>query len=72
MTILTNLLRIDALARTHGCGLNPKLRDALAADLRWPSKAASPVPAQPIGAADLPENAVPLPVGPKKPQEKRA
>ena len=42
MSHLADLLRIDAFARAHGCGLNPKLRETIEADLRWHSQAASP------------------------------
>lgn len=41
---LTNLLATDALAQRFGCGLNPKLRQAIEADLRFPAKAAVPRP----------------------------
>lgn len=42
---LKTLLAMDDMAARHGCGLNPKLRAALEADLRFPAKAASPCPA---------------------------
>jgi len=57
MSPLIDLLRIDALAQPHGCGLNPKLRAAIEADTRWPSKAASPPSAE---EAPLPEGVIRL------------
>ncbi|MEL6100318.1 MAG: hypothetical protein AAFR68_03285 [Pseudomonadota bacterium] len=60
MTILTDLLRMDDVARPYGSGLHPKLRAALEADLRWPSKAAVPVPSDPVDLTEMPENVVSL------------
>ena len=42
MSIILDLMRIDAVARAHGCGLHPRLRAAMQADQSWPGKAASP------------------------------
>ena len=56
MTDLINLLRLDDIARPYGCGLHPKLRVALEADVRWPSKAAASVPTGPVDPHRLPEN----------------
>lgn len=36
------LLATDSLASSFGVALNPKLRQAIEADLRFPAKAASP------------------------------
>ncbi|MEM7721097.1 MAG: hypothetical protein AAF376_01875 [Pseudomonadota bacterium] len=38
-----DLLAMDALAQRLGCGgLNPRLREAMEADARWPTKRAGP------------------------------
>ena len=42
--IMRDLLAMDSLARRYGCGLNPRLRVAVEADLRFPARAASPQP----------------------------
>jgi hypothetical protein len=57
---LINLLATDDLARPFGCALNPRLKQALEADLRFPAKAASPQPRSPIDPADFAENVEPL------------
>ncbi|MEL6919870.1 MAG: hypothetical protein AAFO77_02440 [Pseudomonadota bacterium] len=57
MNILNDLLNMDVVARTHGCGLHPRLRQAIDADLRWPVKAASPRAAV---ATSMGENVVTL------------
>jgi len=44
--ILRNLLSMGAHARDYGCGLNPRLRNAIEADLRFPSRAAGPRPTE--------------------------
>ena len=55
MSKFTDLLCMDAFARTRGCGLHPKLREAIEVDLRWHSKAASPVVPVPD---PLPDNVI--------------
>ncbi|GGX37523.1 hypothetical protein GCM10007385_00070 [Tateyamaria omphalii] len=72
MTILNDLLRIDAAAREYGCGLKPGMREALAADLRWPSKRAAPVPVAPVDPDGFSENVVRLGPSPETREEKQA
>ena len=60
MTFFTDLLRMDDVAHPYGCGLHPKLRVALEADLLWPSKAAATVPTHPVAPCQLPENVIQL------------
>ncbi|WP_299605446.1 hypothetical protein [uncultured Tateyamaria sp.] len=69
MTLFTNLLRMDALTQPYGCGLHPKLRAAIEADTRWPSKATSPAP---VEGAQLPEGVTRLPLHAPRPGQKRA
>ena len=57
--MINDLLQMDMLARRFGCALNPKLRVAMEADQRWPSKAAAPVRDTP--QRNLPDNAVRFP-----------
>ncbi|MEM6467084.1 MAG: hypothetical protein AAF679_11355 [Pseudomonadota bacterium] len=56
MNTFINLLRMDQLASRHGCGLHPKFRVAIEAELAWPAKAASPETE--VVADELPENVV--------------
>ena len=57
---LKNLLAVDDLAQRHGCGLNPKLRAMIEADLRFPAKATAPE-VQTIPDGDhMPQNVVAL------------
>ncbi|WP_147112475.1 hypothetical protein [Tateyamaria sp. syn59] len=68
--MINDLLQMDAFARRFGCALNPKLRSAMEADQRWPSKAAAPVPdAVP---EVLPDNAVRFPDPARAEGQKRA
>ncbi|MEM8654307.1 MAG: hypothetical protein AAGF36_06140 [Pseudomonadota bacterium] len=60
MTIFTDLLRMDEVARPYGSGLHPRLRAAIEADLSWPSTAAAPVPTEPVDPGVLSDNVVPL------------
>ena len=53
---LTDLLAMDATAQRFGCGLNPRLRAALEADLRYPSRAAVAPPRPADMAGPLPAN----------------
>lgn len=69
MSLFTNLLRMDALAQSYGCGLHPKLRAAIEADTRWPSKAASPAHFE---GAPLPEEVTRLPLSAHQSGQKRA
>lgn len=56
-----DLLAMDALAQRVGCrGLNPRLREAMEADARWPTKRAGPF--QACEMADLPQTVTPLQV----------
>lgn len=51
---LIELLAWDTIAKRHGCGLNPRLRAAIVADVRFPARAASPLPRHPIDPDTLP------------------
>ncbi len=55
-----DLLAIDGMAQKAGCGLKPELRQAMEASLRFPAKAASPVPRVEDMVGALPENVVRL------------
>jgi len=56
--VFDDLLAMDAAARKSGCGgLNSRLRAALVADARWPSKRAGPVQAI-SDTAPVPDNVV--------------
>ncbi|MBV7407902.1 hypothetical protein [Maritimibacter sp. DP1N21-5] len=64
MTILTDLLAMDALASRYGCGINPRLKAAIETDLRFPAKAASPAPDGAGPARDAGGNVLPFPLDP--------
>ena len=66
---LTDLLAIDRIASRHGCGLNPKLKQAIETDLRVPAAAASPMPDESDLQGRLPANVTRL--TPKQPPAKR-
>ncbi|MDX8350408.1 hypothetical protein SLH49_20660 [Cognatiyoonia sp. IB215446] len=51
---LIDLLAMDAFAQRTGVGLNPRLRAAIEADIRFPAKRAGPIPE--IAPDDLPED----------------
>lgn len=51
---LLDLLAMDRLAQRTGVGLNPRLRAAITADLRFPTKTAGPIPD--VAPQDLPED----------------
>ncbi|MDX8354796.1 hypothetical protein [Cognatiyoonia sp. IB215182] len=51
---LIDLLAMDAFAQRTGVGLNPRLRTAIEADVRFPAKRAGPIPE--IAPDDLPED----------------
>jgi hypothetical protein len=53
---LINLLAIDAKSAKFGCALKPELRAALEADLRFPARAASPLPSEDDMQGPLPDN----------------
>ncbi|WP_372577669.1 hypothetical protein [Ruegeria hyattellae] len=57
---MTDLLTTDRLARQFGVALNPRLRDAMEADLRFPARAASPRPEREQTQGSLPQNVVRL------------
>ncbi|MEL7213144.1 MAG: hypothetical protein AAGK92_10810 [Pseudomonadota bacterium] len=57
---LTDLRGMDELSSRYGCGLNPKLKAAIEADLRFPAKAAAPLPRPDDTAGPLPENVIRL------------
>ncbi len=57
---LVNLLVAGDAARHFGCALNPRLKQALEADLRFPVKAASPQPRHPVDPSTFAENIEPL------------
>jgi len=70
---LINLLATDQLTRRIGAGgLNPRLRAALEADLRFPARAASPQPTVPLADADLPESIQRLVPRPADREQKQA
>lgn len=58
--ILKDLLAVDEVARQYGVGLNPRLREMITADLRFPSHAASPAPRVMPDAENMPENVLSL------------
>lgn len=60
MNTLLSLLAIDDVAQRTGSGLNPALRAAIEAQARFPSRAASPFPQDPIDPTSLPEGVTPL------------
>lgn len=69
---LIDLLAMDATAQRFGGGLNPKLRAALEADLRYPSRAAV-TPPRPEDMADpLPANVTRLADHALAPKRKKA
>lgn len=53
--ILTDLLAVDKVAQQFNCGLNPKLKRVIEADLRFPTQAAVPLPTAAQMAAPLPD-----------------
>ena len=55
--LLKSLFAADQVAQNFGVGLNPKLRDAIQAELRYPSKSAGPDHTI-EDSAELPENVV--------------
>ncbi|EET48338.1 hypothetical protein [Thalassobium sp. R2A62] len=59
---LRNLMHMDELAQKYGIGLNPTLKEAIRADVSFPSKAATPQLTKPLPDHALPENATRLPV----------
>lgn len=60
---LADLLAADGLAQKFGCGLNPKLREAIETSLRFPAVAAGPAPAPIPVEAELPDGVIRLPLG---------
>ncbi|WP_294226336.1 hypothetical protein [uncultured Shimia sp.] len=60
--IFEDLLAIDGMARKAGCGLKPEVRAALEASLRFPAKAASPMPNPDDMTGPLPNNVLRLDV----------
>ena len=62
MMRLADLLALDDVARASGCGLNPRLRAAIEAQCRFPSRAAGPDRAAPTRDEDLPANVTRLAV----------
>ena len=53
--IYRSLIAIDDLAQAHGCGLKPKLRAAIEAELRFRTVSAGPIPTL-LEGAPLPQN----------------
>ncbi|MEP2472619.1 MAG: hypothetical protein ABJH45_13780 [Paracoccaceae bacterium] len=53
---LNDLLAMDLLAQQFNCGLNPQLKRAIEAGLRFPVKAAVPLPTKEQTNGTLPEN----------------
>lgn len=58
--LLKSLLAADRQSRAFGTGLNPRLRAAIEADLRFPARAAAPRLQTPISAEDMADNVTPL------------
>lgn len=56
---LIDLLAMDAFAQRTGVGLNPRLRAAIEADVRFPAKRAGPIPE--VAPEDLPEEIAAFP-----------
>ncbi|MFY0659292.1 MAG: hypothetical protein JXR15_02280 [Shimia sp.] len=56
--IFADLLALDGMAQTAGCGLKLELRKALEASLRFPAKAASPAPVAEDMTGEMPENVI--------------
>ena len=56
---LRDLLAADQLAQRTGAGLNPRLKEAIEASLRFDSVSAGPIPI--IAPEDLPEDVVAFP-----------
>jgi len=69
---LSDLLAMDGLASKHGCALNPRLKQAIEADLRFPAKAASPQLQHPLPTEAFPDNVMPLATPGRKQQRKQA
>lgn len=70
--ILSNLLKMDTKVQRFGCGLNPRLRAAITADLRFPARAAVPPPRPQDMAGPLPENVTRLADYLPEPDRKKA
>jgi hypothetical protein len=68
--IFADLLAMDALAQRTGAGLNPRLRAAIEAQSRFPSKVSGPIPD--IAPEDLPEGVTPIPLVSDDTQEQSA
>ncbi|GAA6180379.1 hypothetical protein NBRC116594_18170 [Shimia sp. NS0008-38b] len=58
--IFADLLAMDVHAQKAGCGLNPKLRAAMDASLRYPTTAASPMPSEADMSGEMPPNVIKL------------
>lgn len=65
----SHLLAVDSVARVAGVGLNPRLREAIEAELRFPAKSSGPVHA--VEANELPDDVSRLPV-PTEQERKQA
>lgn len=61
--ILLSLLALDAVGRRAGCGLCPRLRDAIEVGLRIPALSSGPVVPLP-GDGSLPDGVVLFPISP--------
>ena len=68
---LNDQLAADQIASRFGCALKPELRAAIQMDLRFPAKAASPLPQHGSLAGELPANVVRL-GGKSGPQERKS
>lgn len=68
----SDLLAMDKVARQYGCALKPALRAAMESDLRFPARAASPMPGEPLSDAELPTNVTRITGTPAGHERKRA
>ena len=59
---LNDLLAIDLVAQPFNCGLNPQQKRAIEAGLRFPVKAAGPLPTEEQTSGTLTENVTRLAV----------
>ncbi|MEJ8560488.1 hypothetical protein QTO30_04085 [Yoonia sp. GPGPB17] len=62
--IFKDLLAMDQLAQKTGAGLNPRLREAIEADLHFHTRRAGPDPE--VAPEDLPEEVSVFPKAPEK------
>ena len=56
--LMSTLLATDKIAQHYGCRLKPELRAALESDLRFPSRASTPLSQEGRVDGNLPDNVV--------------